>query len=315
MTISEDRILDVRSQLDAIKSADDRYINVFIEQHYDISPQSARRYIRLAKAYGEPEPKTPKILIIDIETAPCVGYFWRPGYKVNIPPENIIEDVYIICYAAKWLFSDGVFGDCVTPSESLVQNDKRVCTSLWNTMEEADIIIAHNGDKFDIPIINSRLIVNGFGPPSPYTTIDTLKQSWKNFKFSSNKLDELNKLFGLDRKIETKFDLWKGCKNGDKESLDYMYHYCKGDIVALEGLYLYLRPWMTSHPNLALYCDIEGEICPHCMSTQLDWEIKPYVTPAGKYRAFRCKCGAIGRSRFTALTKDERMNLTISTAR
>jgi hypothetical protein len=42
-------------------------------------------------------------------------------------------------------------------------------------MDEADIICAHNGDAFDIKKINSRLITNGFKPPSPFKTIDTLK--------------------------------------------------------------------------------------------------------------------------------------------
>ena len=102
---------------------------------------------------------------------------------------------------------------------------------------------------------------------------------------------------------------------GKQEALDEMFTYCKGDIVALEGLYLYLRPWMKSHPNLALFTNIDGKTCPHCMSKQLDWTIKPYITPAGRYKAFRCVCGAIGCSRFSALSKEDKQDLLKSTAR
>jgi hypothetical protein len=64
--------------------------------------------------------------------------------------------------------------------------------------------------------------------------------------------------------------------------------------VALEELYLKLRPWIKSHPNLGLY--VEGEVCPTCGSDQITWKGK-YRTPAGEYKTFRCECGAIGRSR------------------
>jgi DNA polymerase III epsilon subunit-like protein len=60
-------------------------------------------------------------------------------------------------------------------------------------MDEADLICAHNGDAFDIKKINSRLIVNGFKPPSPFKTIDTLKIARRVFKFDSNKLDNIGR--------------------------------------------------------------------------------------------------------------------------
>ena len=59
----------------------------------------------------------------------------------------------------------------------------------------------------------------------------------------------------------------------------------------------------------------ELSVCPSCGGEDLDWNITPYYTPAGKYKAFRCECGAIGRSRFSDLSPEERKNITLSVAR
>lgn len=76
-------------------------------------------------------------------------------------------------------------------------------------------MIAHNGKKFDIPKINTRFIINGLNPPSPYKQIDTLEVARKQFGFSSNSLDALATFFGFDNKDPHDFILWKSCLNGD----------------------------------------------------------------------------------------------------
>jgi len=206
--------------------------------------------------------------------------------------------------------------DCATPKEAANKDDSRICKSLWDVLEDAHIIIAHNAVKFDVRKVKARFIVNHLPPFSPIQAIDTLRQSRKIAAFSSHKLDHLTKQFGLSQKDDTDFDLWVRCCNGEKEALDYMLEYNKSDILALEGLYLFLRPWMTSHPNMGLYCNHDGSVCPSCGCESIDWRINEYYTPAGKYNAFRCnECGAIGRSRFNALKPEERKRLTISTAR
>ena len=320
MTISEDRILDVRSQISACKHMgyDSKDIETEIKFRYDISDPTARRYIRLAKAYGEPEPKTPKILLIDIETSLTTAFVWGPGYGINVLPADIVEDDpwIIICYAAKWLLGGEIFGECVTSDEAKRKDDLRVVSTIWDLMEEADIIIAQNGDKFDIRKINARFLSNGFsGPPSSYQTIDTLKQSRKIQSPGSHKQDELAKQFKLTRKKKTDRELWVRCYYGEQEALDYMFEYCKGDTETLEGVYLYLRPWMTSHPNLALFCDSNMEICNHCMAVVDKKRIGYYTTPVNRFPAYRCKCGAILRGRLSDVTREERARYLISTAR
>ena len=82
------------------------------------------------------------------------------------------------------------------------------------------------------------------------------------------------------------------------------------DVFILEELYVQIRPWIKGHPNMGLYLDgINVEKCGTCGSTDLDWRGK-YYTPAGRYRAFRCRsCSATGRSRISDLTKEERAGI------
>ena len=245
-------------------------------------------------------------------------YVWGLHDKRNqyISPENVIKDWAVLSWAGKWLFESDVMSQVATPEEAEARDDTRIVEGIWNLFEEADIVVAHNAYNFDVRRLNARFIINDFGPNTPYRVIDTLKEARKVFDFPSYKLDALNERFGLSKKVETNFKLWVRCITGGRKALKEMQHYNKSDVVALEELYLALRPWIRSHPPMSLYHDtIDAECCPQCESENLDWK-GHYTTPAGKYKSFRCgKCGHIGRSRYSCLEKEERESLVISTAR
>ena len=249
------------------------------------------------------ERKIPRILILDIETVPMKAYVWK-RWKENISLDQTISEWFILCWSAKWLNNEYTYYDNLTPEEIKEENDYRILSSLYNLLDEADIVIAHNGSHFDIPKINSRLIVNGFNPPSPYKQIDTLDVAKKQFGFSSNKLDALATYFGIENKNETNFNLWKKCLEGDKEAIDYMVKYNINDVEILEKVYLRLRPWIKNHPNMSIYND-NKLVCSCCGSAKLE-PIKDstYDTNISKFPIFRCKnCGAISRSRVSVNTK------------
>lgn len=249
------------------------------------------------------KPGFPKILIFDIETAPIKAWVWNT-WKENISLDKTISDYFIICWSAKWLYSDEVFGACCSPEEILEENDSRIVKLLWKAFDDADIIIAHNGNSFDIPRMNTRFILNGLEPPTPYQTIDTLKVAKKQFGFTSNKLQALATYFGLDGKLDTDFNLWKACMNGDQQALDYMFDYNKQDVKVLEEVYLKLLPFITNHPNMGNL--MNRTVCSNCGSDELELiPDKFYYTSVGKYALYRCKdCGAITRGR-TNLNKEK----------
>lgn len=282
-----------------------------------------RRYKDEAKKRGlspyEEKIRMPKILLLDIETSLMRFYAWSCG-KTYLGPSQIETDWHMLGWAVKWLFDTEITSDVLTPEEGRNHNDERITQSIWQYLDEADIVIAHNALGFDIPKIMARVISHQIQPLSPFQVIDTLQASRSIARFSSNKQDELAKQFGLRRKVEHEgFNLWIRCFDGDPEALLKMEEYNRGDTIGLEDLYLYLRPYMKNHPNIALYMDTKADACYKCGSIDLSWpEGKFYYTNVNKYPVYQCnnpKCLSMGRSRFSAMTKDDRKHITSPIAR
>lgn len=202
-----------------------------------------------------------KILLLDIERSPNLGYIWGK-YEQNVLAFK--KEGYLLSFAYKWLDKKLTHAHAL-PDYPLYkkdrENDRELAWELWKVLEEADIVVAHNGDNFDIKIANALFVGHGFVPPSPFRTVDTLKVARRYFKFNSNKLDDLGAYLGLGEKTETGgFKLWSECMAGDKKAWRLMVKYNKQDITLLEGVYYRLLPWMT-HPNL-----LGNDACPNCGS-------------------------------------------------
>jgi hemin uptake protein HemP len=195
-------------------------------------------------------------------------------------------DWYILSWSAKWLYDDKVLSDVLTPKEAISRNDERVLQSVWKLLDEADIIIAHNGDRFDLRKIKARFLSHGIMPPMPYKTVDTLKVARKEFALTSNKQDYITKLLGVQEKLDTDFQLWVDCMNGDADALKRMEKYNRHDVIGLEQMYLKLRPYITGHPNIAIM--MEENVCSSCGSDSLNNVGKYYYTGSSKYDLYYC---------------------------
>jgi len=288
-------------------------------KHFNLGLETLNRYSRLAKQKEREKDRImdlPNILIFDIETAPMEVYVWGL-YKQRISHENVIQDWFILSWAAKWLFSSEIMSDVVTPEEAKNCDDKRIGKSMWDLFESADIVVAHNAWRFDLRKLNSRWILHKQPPPSPYQVIDTLKESRKMAAHSSHRLDYLGQIMHNKSKLDTDYSLWKRCKHGDSDALFYMEKYNKEDVSLLEEVYLSMRGWIKSHPNVGLYMETDEPVCANCGSDKIH-EVDNYVTPAGSFRAFRCdnpRCHAISRQRTSQTPLKKKKGLTISVAR
>lgn len=270
-----------------------------------------RAEMRNSKTY--PKNGLPKILIFDIETSPMVSYHFG-HWKQNIGLNQVIQNPIMLTWSAKWLFSPETMSDKITVDEVLELNDERITRSLWKLINDADIIVAHYGDRFDIPMMNVRFLHHNLPPVSTTKSIDTKSVASKHFRFPSNKLDALGGYFGLGQKIQTDFLLWRGCMEGNPEKIEEMRVYNVQDVVLLEEVYLKLRPYIKSHPNVGLYMETNEPVCGNCGSHDLIEDGKFYHTMTGKYKTLRCTCGAISRRRFTSVSKEKSKAMVVSVA-
>jgi hypothetical protein len=233
--------------------------------------------------------KTPaKIAFVDLETAPSLGWVWGKW------EQNVIDfqrDWYILSYAVKWAHEKKIHvkGLIDYPGyENDVENDEKLVSDLWAVFDEADILVAHNGDNFDIVKANTRFILHKLSPPSPYKTVDTLKVARKIFKFDSNKLDDLGHYFNIGRKLPTTgFHLWRGCMLGDKKSWAQMKQYNAHDVELLEKIYYLMQAWAPSHPNVN---QGQLEACPRCSSKDVQKRGFSYTMLCQKQRYFCKSC-------------------------
>lgn len=236
----------------------------------------------------------PKILLIDIETLPNLGYTWQKYEQTVI---EFKQEFCIASFAAKWLQEGKVFAKSLPDYKGYKPNsydDRQLVEDICKLLSEADIVIAHNGDAFDFKVINSRFIFHKITPPAPYKTIDTKKVAKDSARFNSNKLDDLARYFGAGRKIDTTFKLWLDCIAGDKEAWTKMVAYNKHDVVLLEKVYLGLRPYAKQHPNIGAFQTLPG--CPKCGSR--NQERRGFaITSTRRYQRYQCKdCGGWSRS-------------------
>lgn len=253
----------------------------------------------------------PKILLLDIETKPNLAYVWK-FWKENVGPKQVVTSTEMYSWAAKWLGEEKVIYE-----DTQGFNERTILSSLVFLLDEADIVIAHNGERFDLPYIMSRCAIHRINPPSPYKIIDTLKVAKREFRFPSNSLEYLSNAFDLKNKKLNHakfpgFELWLGIMNNNPEAWKENKEYNIQDVKALEELYLIFRPYIRNHPNVGILMEQDKPVCPKCGNHHLHY--RGYATTnVGKYRRLVClDCGGWSRTRYTELAKEARKALVVN---
>jgi uncharacterized protein YprB with RNaseH-like and TPR domain len=184
----------------------------------------------------------PKILHIDIETAPASAYVWKM-FDETVGLEQLITPGRMICWAAKWHR-----GAMFAADER--KGLKQMLQPLHQLLTEADAVVTFNGDKFDLPKVNGEFLAAGMSPVPPTPSID-LRRSTRRLGYISGKLQFLSGHLGLGQKIDTGgFKLWRDVMAGDQKAWARMVRYNKHDVVLLERLYKRILPYIKNHPVL-----------------------------------------------------------------
>lgn len=256
----------------------------------------------------------PKIITLDIETAPIKAHVWGAGARPQFIALNQVDtDWTILSYCVKTLGKRGVVYSDNREQEN-PRDDSKLLQELWEILDATDIIIAQNGLRFDMKKINARLVQEGYPPPRPYKVIDTLIESRKIAAFTSHKLEWMSQILtDTPKSKHSKFpgmELWTECLAHNLDAWNEMKKYNPTDVISTEKVYLRLRPWIIGHPNVAQYYSDEARRCPRCGSTKLTLQDKPVYTQTGEYDHYRCDCcGGFARGRYTRNSTAKRRNL------
>lgn len=237
----------------------------------------------------------PRTLLFDIENSPNLGWYYDESKEYNILDVEQYSFIHSVAY--QWEGENKIHVIAL-PDFPLYKRDKKddyaLIKAVHKLFEEADILIGHNGDNFDIKKINARFIYHRLQPPGQHKTADTLKLARKIQNSGSNRLDALSKYYGLGKKISnTGKDLWLPIARGQatKEQWKQMKEYNIHDVYLLARLWPLLRPWGKT-PNLNL---VHGRPkgCPTCYGTHIQsrGERPQYTTGTSVHMYVCMDCG------------------------
>lgn len=234
----------------------------------------------------------PRILLYDLETAPCIGFTWGRWEQDVI---EFISERQIISVAWKWLGEKKVHVKALPDFPEYKKNPKnnrQLVKMLHGLFEEADVTVGHNVIDFDDKVANTDFLLSELPPPPPHKAVDTLRALRSKFALSSNKLGDACQRMGIGKKVpHPGFKMWLGCLNGEPWAWSLLRRYNRGDVALLEKLYLRIRPWMSDHPFM-IPTDRAHFACPRCEGKKLQG--RGFVrNKTGERQRFQCQdCGA-----------------------
>ena len=114
-------------------------------------------------------------------------------------------------------------------------DDSHLVGAILQGLEDADIIIAHNGTQYDMPFLRTRALVAGLPPVHPMKIVDPVMLARRQFRFHSNRLDSIAKAMGTtNQKTDLDPNLWVAAwADGDKAALDQIVYHCRQDVQTL----------------------------------------------------------------------------------
>lgn len=231
-----------------------------------------------------------KILYWDIETLPNVSAHFGM-WKQDISPKAVIHTSSMICASWKWEGKKTVHSASIADYPNFkkdVFDDSALVKDLYDVIAEADILVHHNGDSFDVKYMNGRLLANGLPSLPKILTIDTYKVAKSKFRLNYNRLDYLAEVLGLEGKNKVGMELWMRVIQGKREAVAEMVEYNKQDVRVLETVYERLKPFISGHPAP----DAAIGICPTCSSDNLLKRGYHYTKTAKRQRYVCGDCGS-----------------------
>ena len=219
-----------------------------------------------------------KILCFDIESA-----------GVNALKADL---GFVIVFGYKWVHETDAKVITISKENLKKFNDRELLLEACKVMDEADVLVGHFASVFDRRFLNGRLLIHGLSAIPPTKMRDTCMIARSAAAYSSNRLKHLAKILNLrHQKLENNWPTaWFKVMQGDMKALKGLAEYCKGDVLALEELYLRLRPYDQNHPRLHL----DGDCCGSCGGAvqRRGWA----YTKERRYRRWQCKsCRKWGR--------------------
>ncbi len=126
-------------------------------------------------------------------------------------------------------------------------NDRALVKQLRDHLCEFDILIAHNGVRFDVPFIRTRLAKWRLNPMPDIKIVDPCQLARNKLRLSYNSLDKIASYMKVNSKSPVTGDMWiRAALDGDRRAMDYIVKHCIEDVRTLERIVDGVKPYSTA---------------------------------------------------------------------
>jgi hypothetical protein len=240
----------------------------------------------------------PKLLTLDVETAPGIAYIWNL-FDDFVPLERLIEPGRILCWAAQWIGSKEV----MYADER--KGPAKMHKAIHALLSEADAVVTFNGDRFDLPRLNGAFVEHRLPALPPLASIDLYK-TVKKLGLMSGKLEYVGPFLKIGAKVKHEgFSLWKQVLAGNRQAWDRMKKYNCQDVRLTSRLYEYLKPYIKNHPRLHPKAK-DRPACRVCDSSHVTLRGSCFTKEA-RWSRIQCQdCGTWDKAKQKAAPREER---------
>lgn len=125
-------------------------------------------------------------------------------------------------------------------------NDRELVKRICKLVREHDVIVAHNGSRFDIPMLRTRALRWKLRPLQEVKLVDPCTIAFRKFKLRSNSLGRIADYVGIkDKKTPLDMSVWADVMlNGSKTGMNKIVKHCEADIRVLSGVLNFVKPFI-----------------------------------------------------------------------
>ena len=172
-----------------------------------------------------------------------------------------------------------------------VNDDLDLVKAARAILSTADVVVTHNGKRFDWKFLQTRLMKHGLKPLHKIQHVDTCAVVKQNLYLINNRMNTVAKHLRTHEKLDNGgWELWERVQKREKKAMRLMSKYCAQDVEVLAQIFKHLRPFA---PVLKFSCEKCGSFKLRSEGTR--------TTRKMTYRRLSCKdCGHPNHERVEA---------------
>lgn len=131
-------------------------------------------------------------------------------------------------------------------SEGRRGDDSRTVKQIAAVLADHDVLVAHNGSRFDLPFLRTRMARWGMKRLPDMKLVDPCSIAWRKFRLRSNSLGAIADHIGLsDKKTPLDMSTWADAiLNGTRSAMNLIVEHCIADVRVLEGVLELVKPFV-----------------------------------------------------------------------